>query len=207
MKQRVLVGLAVLALVAACAKEEGGGGGGGDIPSDGKTHSINGMSAEDFYAQFLTKDIHYESKEGDFETDYTVSVGFQEESRSMSSRYNLYLRDDGTFSLLYREYRIDARGTYIALASAPKRLDGKMRIREGRLVLDGVGVATGLEYNGYQSLSLKMDRDLGRARLAGTEVYGFRRASMTFEQDLEEPMVNAGTNYEDLFKNGTVKDL
>lgn len=158
-----------------------------------KTVTINGMSPADFYKQF------YYWAEGDCRKMPNTSIYFHFQTNEgvylekinghdVKVELALYMLANGTYAADYEEQEIYQYidSGYEFLPIVRKRIEGTWEIDgNGRLLLHGLGVAMGIQYNKRPAMTLVYERDLNLPALKGkTDL--LRRVSSTHGREYQD---------------------
>ncbi len=167
--------LALTALVGC------GGNGSGSMSQSNKTITIQDMSPEAYYAQFIYKEtdcdkdpyFHYLS------TD-SVMIGKSARNRDIRVQASIFLRANHTYTAAYEEHEvyqyIDHGYSYdITLA---KPLSGNWQVVEDKIEIEGLGVGTSIIYNGAPRIELVFSKNINTVGLVGQRTL-IRRVSST----------------------------
>ncbi len=146
-----------------CAKDSSPGAGATD--TNKKTISINGKSPQEYYSQFIYK-ITGECQQGNsneyFVTSGDIKIGKQNNSMPIYAELEIRMFADYTYKAKYIEKRVDKfiDNGYSYDITGVKDFQSKWSINnDGLLILEDIGVATALEYNGSPSFNLVFNKN------------------------------------------------
>ncbi|MGE3758445.1 MAG: hypothetical protein AB7H97_11850 [Pseudobdellovibrionaceae bacterium] len=131
-------------------------------PSETKEYTINGMKVDEFYAQLYLKvagnccpnTVTYQYPKSDI-----VQIGYYPNGNPVLANLSLILVEDHSYRAIYREWvKLPFGGSYAVVEQ--KIVSGSWKTEETNLMLDGLGKAEGLSFNGKPALRIRFAKDI-----------------------------------------------
>ena len=184
--------ISVLVLLSACAR-----GSSENISPNTHTSevSVNNEKAEDYYNRFLFRTtgkcseysiyFHFMTSEG-------VKIDNDVNGQHIRAKLEIFTSKNGTYTANYEErlvrYYID--NGYGFNVVFKKRIQGKWLVdNQGKLILEGLGVGSGIIYNNVPSILLSADKDIHRSGLKGQKIL-VRLSSTSGDSELYNSFCN-----------------
>ncbi len=127
-----------------------------------KEYTINGMKVGDFYAQFYVKvtgSCKLNTVKYEYPKSYIAQIGLNTNGNPVLANLSLIMTGDYNYRAIYREWaKMPFGGNYVVIEE--KVVAGTWKTEETNLVLDGLGKAEGLTYNGRPALRVRFSKDI-----------------------------------------------
>ena len=134
-------------------------------PDEPKESTINGMKAEDFYAQLFVKvtgNCRWNTVQYQYPRSNIVQISVFPIGNPVRANISLILSVDNNYRAIYREFtRVKLPdGTNVDLIKAEKVVSGAWKIESTTLLLDGLGKGEGLLSNGKPAIRIRFAKDI-----------------------------------------------
>lgn len=141
-------------LVTGC-----GGNGSGTGQNPNERYFINGIPAKAYFEKFLYR---YEANEPlpyYYLASQSVFLKKVSENKNLFATISLYLKANGEYTLDYDEAVGNIGGGIVTTTpEAEQRLKGQWSVEKNRLILTGLGIGSGINYNDVDSVEFQFDR-------------------------------------------------
>lgn len=155
----------LMAAIMACSIS--GAAAKADDPASPSRILVNGESPEIFYSRFLLKtegQCSDQSMYFKFASSYSIlnKIGVNSAGQDILVDLHLYLVSSSEYVALYEEHDVlnYTELGYTWRVERASTLRGTYRIQDDKLVINGLGVATGLQYNNRAAIELEMSNDV-----------------------------------------------
>lgn len=131
-------------------------------PVEKPVQKIDGMEVDKFYAQMFIKvsgSCRPNTVSYQYPQSHIAYIGINSKNNPVYANISVVMTEDKKFRAIYREW-IQWRFANDYIVVDQKVIEGEWKIDEVNLLLDGVGVATGLRFNNHPAMRIKFDKNI-----------------------------------------------